>query len=87
MEGTTRSTLAPRRKPGMSRGREGRSLIGEDCENLVEPRDAEDVAHIFAQSAEGEFSTVCGNSLHGFDENGEPGAINITDPGKIDYDA
>src|SRR5258707_9849379 len=65
---------------------EGGGFVRENREDLVEPRDAENGPDVFPQSEEREFSTVGSGPLHGLDEHGEAGAINIADTREIDED-
>ena len=55
-----------------------------DAEDLVEACDFEDGADGFLKTGESEGAAILLDVLHPFDEGGEPGAVDVADPCKID---
>ena len=58
--------------------------IGKNLEDLIQAGDFEDGSEIFLHRGERKFATVFLSILHSVDKNGQAGAVQIGDLGKID---
>jgi len=65
----------------------GGGFVREDLEDLVEPRDFKNAADAFTQSEERESPAIGTDALHGLDQHGKAGTVDIADRRKIDQNA
>lgn len=65
---------------------EGGGAVWIDAEDLVEAGDLEDGANGGSDGDEAEFATVVCDALHGIDEDGEAGTVDVADLREIDED-